>query len=313
MQVVLHIVSGPAAGSRWLLRSGQSARIGRSGWADFSVPSDAAMADICFTLECGQRKCVFRDVQDPPLSRLNGQPVGEAALNHGDRIAVGKTVFQVTLEGVMPAGSGDSTGAGKQGAAAAGVERQPAAPIVPLASLSAEANEQLDPQLPAHDFLNQLLDEGLIVDALRFVAAWLPKPAAVAWAGQCVRFLCESGLKPIDQSALAAGEAWAAEPNEERRRQAETAAAATKYDGPAGWVAKAAFWAEGSVTPAGLPEVPPPPHLTATAVTSALLIAVGRNHPLKAGELYAWCLDAGRQRLAECFPEEGILESPSPV
>ena len=51
MQVILQAIDGPAAGTRFAMRRGQIARIGRTAWADFSVPADAAMAEVHFALE----------------------------------------------------------------------------------------------------------------------------------------------------------------------------------------------------------------------------------------------------------------------
>ena len=42
MAVILQVTEGPAVGRKTFLRVGQIMRIGRTEWADFNVPQDAA-------------------------------------------------------------------------------------------------------------------------------------------------------------------------------------------------------------------------------------------------------------------------------
>ncbi|MCU0977821.1 MAG: hypothetical protein MUF25_01485, partial [Pirellulaceae bacterium] len=58
--MILRAVGGPGEGVQFLIRRGQSARIGRTEWADFSVPGDGAMSDVHFAVECGSQGCRLR-------------------------------------------------------------------------------------------------------------------------------------------------------------------------------------------------------------------------------------------------------------
>ena len=102
MAVILQVTEGPAVGRRTFLRVGQVMRIGRTEWADFNVPQDAAMAPIHFSVEYDTHICRLRDLQSGATTLVNGKPVGEAVLNHGDRITAGATTFHVHIEGAQP-------------------------------------------------------------------------------------------------------------------------------------------------------------------------------------------------------------------
>jgi hypothetical protein len=104
MRITVEIASGPAAGKRLVLLPGQKALVGRASWAELSVPSDTDMSGRHFTLECDEHRCVLRDFKGSGGIRLNGGPVAEAVLKHGDRIVAGQTTFSVQMgEAELPA------------------------------------------------------------------------------------------------------------------------------------------------------------------------------------------------------------------
>ncbi len=120
--------------------------------------------------------------------------------------------------------------------------------------------------------------------AARWLAHSLAKRDAVAWGCLVVGRL-ELPLKPLDESALQAAKEWHEKPSEETRRQAESAAIAAGYSGPCAMLAAAAFWSEGSLAPANLPEVAPSPLLTGKAVATSLLqCASFQPHPVSTRE-----------------------------
>jgi hypothetical protein len=104
----------------------------------------------------------------------------------------------------------------------------------------------------------------------------LPAGEAVWWACQCVRALIPA-RGPEEEAGLAAAEAWVREPEEERRLQALRLGMSADRGLPTTWLALAAAWSGGSMTP---PEegvaVPAPAHLTAQAARAAVLIALAR-------------------------------------
>jgi len=112
----------------------------------------------------------------------------------------------------------------------------------------------------------------LAEDAIRFLAAALPKREAVLWGLACVRSVLPKP-SPEAAKALTLAERWAKEPSEATRRACEPAAAAAGHGTPPGCLADAAFWSGGSLSAPHLPAVPPRDDLTAIAVANAILLA----------------------------------------
>lgn len=118
-----------------------------------------------------------------------------------------------------------------------------------------------------------LEQHGLFADALRFTAHWLPKPRAIWWGALCAWHQCRPLPAPAAENALAAVICWLRDPSEDNRRQSETAGRAAGLATPAGALALAVFWSDGSITPRGLPHVRPGPDLSARTVAAAVLAA----------------------------------------
>jgi hypothetical protein len=113
-----------------------------------------------------------------------------------------------------------------------------------------------------------------------------------------VRDVYGGQLGPDESDALELALKWAAEPTEENRRAAGTAAEATNFDGAASWMAVAAFWSGGSLAPPDLPEARPGPELTARAITGALLMAAAHGDVLKTTDRYRRFLEQGSKLVA---------------
>jgi hypothetical protein len=140
-------------------------------------------------------------------------------------------------------------------------------------SLSEKAVQLLSPMLTPRQFFDALVLAQIPDDAIRFLAAALPKREAVGWGVLCVKDALTKPLEPTATKALATAEAWVKDPSEANRRAAEAAADPAGYGTAAGCLAAAAFWSGGSLTPAHLPPVPPRDDLTGTAVVGAILLA----------------------------------------
>lgn len=139
---------------------------------------------------------------------------------------------------------------------------------------SPEARAILQPDMLPRVYLRALVDADLMSDSVYFLAHWLPKQQAVWWGCLC---LWERNRPAPDEATAAALQAalrWVQDPTEENRRAAETASEKAGTDTAAGILALAAFSAEGSLAPPGLPEAPPPPELTCACVAAAVLMAV---------------------------------------
>ncbi len=298
--VILRAVSGPGVGLQFFIRGGQNARIGRTEWADFSVPGDGAMSDVHFAIACGPRGGRLQAL-GPVATLVNGTAVSETGLRTGDRVTAGATTFAVQVEGEAeepePNAAEPTAGPQPPAAVASEVGSGPTAgTYCRNLELSDDARPLLDPDMPPEQYLDRLVARELFPDALRFVAAWLPKPEAVRWACDCVQRLLGAQLTPGEQRAFAAAVDWAAEPSEEHRRRAEHAAEANQYNGPASWLALGAFWSGGSLAPPDLPAAPPPEGLTAQALAAALVLAAARADPRRINDLCRGFLQPGRER-----------------
>lgn len=138
---------------------------------------------------------------------------------------------------------------------------------------SADASRLLRDDLPPNEYAQVLFDHDLYSDGVKFLAHSLPVPQCVWWGCLCVWQALRPHPAPAAAAALAAVLRWLRESNEETRRAVEAAGRAAGANTPAGCLALAAFWSEGSMAPPNVPSVMPPPHLTARAVASAVLLA----------------------------------------
>jgi hypothetical protein len=164
--------------------------------------------------------------------------------------------------------------------------RPPQSPLPPVDFLTGKAAEVCDrfplseqgslyltPRQSPHEFLEVLTEKRLYPDAVRLLANGLGKRDAVRWACLCLREALGMNPGPKTRPALDAAEAWARYPTEENRRAGLKAAETTGFGAPAGLAALAAFWSGGSLTGPDEPVVPPDEHMTATAVSGAVLLA----------------------------------------
>jgi len=150
---------------------------------------------------------------------------------------------------------------------------------------------QADPSPPV--FLGQLIEQGLFIDAVRFLARALPPREAAWWACLCARSALAEDADPAVKAALETAERWVYTPSEENRRATYEAAQASGFECPAAWAAMAAFWSGGSMAPANVPEVLPAANLTGKAASGAVMLAAVGREPQKADERYRQFLQQG--------------------
>jgi hypothetical protein len=162
-------------------------------------------------------------------------------------------------------------------------------------ALGEEATKLLvDSQTPPQ-FLVVLTEKQQYIDAIRFLAYCLPKREAVWWACACARgVLGDKPAAPV-AAALQAAEKWVADPSEDNRRPAMSAAEAAGLGNPAGCAAAAVFWSGGSLAPPNLPVVPPGEHLTAHGAASSILLAAVLTEPEKAADKHRRFLTLGME------------------
>ncbi|MEO3473455.1 hypothetical protein AAFN86_16435 [Roseomonas sp. CAU 1739] len=158
----------------------------------------------------------------------------------------------------------------------------PLAPLVPRLELDPDGEKAIAGADSAAAGVDRLVAAGRHQDAVKLLAHALPKREAVWWACMCARGVPGAALPAEDAAAVDAAEGWVRRPDEPARRKAAAAAEKTKFATPESWAAMGAFWSGGSMAPEGQMAVPPADHLTATAVTGAVMLAATRHAPEKA-------------------------------
>src|SRR6201996_4382726 len=106
------------------------------------------------------------------------------------------------------------------------------------------------------DYARATLSGPRPTDAIIFLAHLLPRREAVWWAIQCVRAMLGSHA---DDGALRAADAWVRSPEDENRRTALMTFDAGNQRAATTWLAFAAGWSGGSVTPLDNDPMPAPP------------------------------------------------------
>jgi hypothetical protein len=283
--MTLSVLTGKTAGRKVRLTTGQTAQFGKTEWADYSFPDDSMMSDVHFVIECTIGQCLLRDMGSESGTFVGGKRVAEQQLHTSDELTAGQTVFSVAVDGEdAPAGIG-SQGDAADNAASSVSSSEPPAPmslvsLCEFIKLDATAcGLAKDQKVAPTEFVQVLAGEKQFMSAIRLAAHQLTRREAVWWGSLCTRKSVAGLLSPTDLVALDAAEKWVKTGDESDRRKAYEAAEATKHETAAGWVALAAFWAEGSLAPIGMDNVVPDERLTGQAITGALLMAAVRANP----------------------------------
>lgn len=163
--------------------------------------------------------------------------------------------------------------------------------------LGDSAKKLLTPDIAAQQFLQLLVQNKLYVDAVRLLAYALPIRNAIVWATGCARHFASANPSEKSSAAIEAIDKWLAEPNDENRHAAMTAAQQAEFGTPAGSAALAVFFSGGSIAPPGSPEVAPQQYLAANSVVGSVLLAALLPEPEKAEAKYQAFIAEG-QKLA---------------
>ncbi len=140
------------------------------------------------------------------------------------------------------------------------------------------------------DYCRALLASPRPSDAIIFIAYLLPRREAVWWAIQCVRAMLGA---TAEDNALRAAETWVRAPEEDNRRAALAAFDAGDRRAATTWLAFAAGWSGGSVTPPDKDPLPAPPSACATGANTAVMLAATAGDPLGVAERIKACAEAG--------------------
>lgn len=277
------------------------ARFGRTDWADFSFPDDAAMADVHFQIEWKGSSLRLRHLAVGAATTVNGKPAAEGMLRSGDRIAAGRTTFLVELDGVEEDVAAEASGGGKAGGP---TTRSRSEWVALLTQLGVDAEALVVPQdgQSSDDLVAALIAADLPVPAARLRAHELEARGAVWWALRALdQFQALPGAPPLDavqQSAVAAARAWVAQPTDGMRRAAEGVAQAAEFNGKGGMLATAVYLSGGSLAPADSPaEAPPDPRITGRLVAGLLQLCDAEARMLGA-ELWPSFFDDAAQLVA---------------
>ncbi|MCA0894665.1 DUF6931 family protein [Microbulbifer agarilyticus] len=126
----------------------------------------------------------------------------------------------------------------------------------------------------------RLMDACCFGDAVKLLAAGLPKREAVWWACLSARDLHSPETDENNVKALVAAENWVKSPSEERRLICKQMGEVTKHKSPASWAATAASWCHGSLAGPNDPVIEPPSHLYAHAVAGSVSLAAVLSDPV---------------------------------
>jgi hypothetical protein len=131
--------------------------------------------------------------------------------------------------------------------------------------------------------VDALLGQARPIEAVRCVASALPPREGAWWAWsnakQTAQVLHGAALPPLLKLCLDAVERWVSAPTDEHRRSAWSAGDALGTSTAAGAAAAAVFLSGGSIASAGVAEMPPPPGVCGTMVSTGVILAVSTAPP----------------------------------
>jgi len=166
--------------------------------------------------------------------------------------------------------------------------------VMERAALSPEAAGPVQGCVDVADAITRLETGGFASEAVRVLAHALPKREAVWWACMCAVSTAPADLKDQDRLARETAELWVRQQKDEQRRTAMTHAEAGGFQTPEAWAGVAAFWSGDSMSPVGVPAVPPPPDAAGRAVAGAVALAAVRGDVTRHAARLKRFLESGR-------------------
>ena len=167
--------------------------------------------------------------------------------------------------------------------------------IVDISGVSGAAHALLEDTSTPSSYLDSLEKRELYQDAVRFLAHKLPPDAGVKWGIGCLRELQAPDRKDQKDPPLEASEAWIKAQNDTTRFAAKEAADNATNTGASSLVAMAVYMSGGSLTPAGAPEVLPPPYSAQRMVAGSVIVTVVSHEPQHANDRYKRALAMGKE------------------
>lgn len=157
-----------------------------------------------------------------------------------------------------------------------------------------------DAEVPTRARYDALRKDGALEEATDFIGHALPRLEAVGWAARVVDD--ESRKRPLhrrDRLALDHVLRWLGDPDDTKRRGVFDAAQAATEGGPEQLLGYAVFFSGGSMAPADLQPILPPPGTAGRFAAGAVRVAAHRSGETKT-------LLAGALDLAEAVAEKGM-------
>lgn len=97
MEFALHIVSGPSAGTKIVVKAGETVSIGRAARSRYVIAGDSRMSGLHCQIEAGEAELRLRDLGSTNGTFVNGARVNEAVVREGDQIDAGDSRFVVRV------------------------------------------------------------------------------------------------------------------------------------------------------------------------------------------------------------------------
>jgi hypothetical protein len=268
---------------QFLLRAGQTVRVGSSEWMEFSIPESPQLSDHHFTISYTKEPHLHTNADC--LITADEKPVSELTLSHRSKFNVGDCTFETLFVGHQWVSSQEKAREGATGSPRSA--KQVPQPITTIDQ--AKPVWQSKPELaaigipttvlqklatiecPATAALT-LLDEGQASLAMRLIAALLPTVDCIHWTMHCLL----GGVEADKDPNLQALSVWIQSPSEARRAQV-----AAKLDDsprlPIEWLFQAIAWTGGSLAGPETAIVVPPAHLPATACAVAIQLCAAER------------------------------------
>jgi hypothetical protein len=139
--------------------------------------------------------------------------------------------------------------------------------------LDKAAVELLRPGMSPRGFVDALVEKGLYLAGIDFMAHVLPAREAIWWGCLCLHHICGSKLEPWERRAYRLTVQWVLQPTEANRAAATQPAEVLGPASAAGCLAAAASQTGGSVGPPDGPPIPPSPLAPNRAVAIAVKVA----------------------------------------
>lgn len=125
-------------------------------------------------------------------------------------------------------------------------------------------------------FAQRLLLSPTPEEAVTFMAQLFARRVSIWWGHECLRYLGRL-LDPLDLEMMTLCANWVAAPDEANRLKVAQSVENCPTRSPGVWLAMAAGWSGGSMSPPDTPVVPPPRFLTGRGVNAAVLSALARG------------------------------------